>query len=233
MNLIQRIGLLSVLLCAAMLMVSGAAAAGPGGGPGQGNSLGQGGFTQRMAQGGPANQDAGSGQGNLMPANGQNANQGTNDNGQSGHQGPPGGTFGNMTGQMAMNMTPIGNMTWYGPDNSTADAMAFDHPPFDGNTTDENNWTAQGAATMGWPGGGNVTGPGGNLTAPEPVNGNMTHSWHHLDNSTANESQNQNGNNDRAGLQQESSANQAQDQKDSDLIAAFLKWFRSQTGSSS
>jgi len=105
-----------------------------------------------------------------------------------------------------------GNMTAF-------DNMTFRHSPTGSNMTDPGNWTAPGNRTM--------TGPG---------YGNMTPSHIPPDNGNANGSGNQNRQNIAAGTQpgqpQGTTMNQAQgqDQKDSDLITAFLTWIKGQSG---
>ena len=201
----RKIGLVPViLLCAAFALVPMVAAAGPG----QGN--------QGPAQGGTMNQGQGGGQGGMMmPNNQENAKPGP-DHSQGNTTapgGPPGGDFGNMTGNMTMPGPGFGNMTAF-------DNMTFSHPPMGSNMTAPGNWTAPGNRTMSWPG-----------------DGNMTPSRIPPDNGNASGSANQNVQNGVAGTQpgqpQAAGMNQAQsqDQKDSDLIAAFLKWLNGQSGS--
>jgi len=184
-------------------------------GPGQGNQ-GQGGFARGPAQGGSMNQGQGGGQGGMMmPDNNQNANPGTDHNqgNTTAPGGPPGGDFGNMTGNMAMTGPGYGNLT-------ALDNMSFSHPPMDSNMTAPGNWTTP-----------------DNMTMPGPGYGNMTPSQIPPDNGNATGSANQKGQNITAGTQpgqpQATGMNQTQgqDQKDSDLIAAFLKWLNGQSGS--
>jgi hypothetical protein len=138
-----------------------------------------------------------------------------------------------------MNMN-AGNGTWSGPGNMAMNNMTFGPPPSDSNATADNNWTAPDAMPMDWHhGGGNITGPEDNQTMSAPLGGNMTPPQAHSDNGNVNGPQNQNGQN--AGtvtpsVQQQgisASQTQSQDQKDSDLIAAFLKWLLGGQGSSS
>jgi len=245
MKTTQKIGLIPViLLCAAFAMVPMVAAAGPGQGINQGNNQGPGGSGPGPAQGDSMNQGPGGGQGGMiMPANGQDANQGTNDQNQGDaavHQGPPGGDFGNMTGPGPDANMNAGNDTWSGPGNMAMNNLTFGPPPVDSNATADNNWTAPDAMPMEWHHGrGNITGLENNQTVPAPLGGNMTPPQTPSDNGNANGSQNQNGQN--TGMtpssvqQQGNSLSQAQgkDQKDNDLIAAFLKWLEGQSGSSS
>ena len=253
MKTTQKIGLIPViLLCAAFVMVPMVAAAGPGQGSqqdtNQGNSPdGQGGFSQGPAQGGSMNQGQGGNQGGMMmPDNGQNTNTGSDQNpgNMTAPNGPPDRNFGNMTAAMTgpgdANTTAYENMTWHGQDRMTAGNMTFCHPPRDGNiTATSGNWTASDNTTMCQPGGENLSIPGGNMTAPKPADGNVTPPQAPSDNSSTNGPQNQNGNNAGAGTQPgqqqgiSASQTQSQDLKDSDLIAAFLKWLEGQSGSSS
>jgi hypothetical protein len=114
-----------------------------------------------------------------------------------------------MTGNMAMPGPGYGNMTAF-------DNMTFSHPPMDSNMTAPGNWTAP-----------------GNMTMPGPGYGNMTPSQLPPDNGNATGSANQNGQNTAAGTQpgQPQGTGMSQDQKDSDLIAAFLTWLKGQSGS--
>jgi hypothetical protein len=191
MKTTRKIGLLPVILvCAAFALVPLVAAAGPG----QGNQ-GQGGFSQGPAHDGSMNKDQG---GRMMPDNNQNANPGAdhNERNTTAPRGPPGGDFGNMTGNMTVTSPGYGNMT-------ALDNMTFSHPPMDG------NWTAPDNRTISWHGDGNATPP----QIPP-------------DNGTSTGSTNQNGQNVTDGTQPGQPQNQ--DQHDSDLIAAFLKWLRGQ-----
>lgn len=216
----KKIGLIAaVLFCAALVCVPVVSAAGPG-------------------QGMPGNNNQGNNQDQQGPAQGnQNNGQGSqtgNDNWQNGNTGFD-RQQGNMTRNMTMNMTRnisdnatmpgpmvLGNMTgFYGQDN-----MTFCQPPDDTNATDS-NWSAFNNTTFCQPRGGNMTFAKDNLTASnQTVDGNLTPPMQH-DNGNSYGAQNQNGNNagnNNSGQQQGSST--SGDQKDADLISAFLKWLK-------
>jgi hypothetical protein len=152
----------------------------------------------------------------MMPDNGQNSNAGSDQDpgNMTAPNSPPDRNFGNMTDNMTMpgpgntNMTAYGNMTWHGHDRMTAGNMTFCYPPRDGNTTATGNWTAPDNMTLCQLCGENSTIPGGNMTVPKPADGNVTPPQAPSDNGTTNWPQNQ---------------------KDSDLIATFLKWLNGQT----
>jgi len=147
---------------------------------------------------------------------------------------------GNMTRNMTMNMTRnisdnatmpgpmvLGNMTgFYGQDNVT-----FCQPP-DGTNATDSNWSGFNNTSICQPMNRNMTFSRDNQTAfnqtafNRTADGNLTGPAQH-DNGNSNSAQNQNGNNagnNNSGQQQGNSA--SQDQKDADLISAFLKWLK-------
>lgn len=246
----------AVLVCLAVVFVPMVSAAGPGQGqnPGstqQNNNQGQGGMGQGAgpAQGGNMNPGQGSGQGDSQgPGSGQNQNQGTDQQWGNGSvvKGPPDGSFGNLTGNMTRpdgrgdgnftafgnmtppngsgygNMTEFRNMTRFGPGNQTGLNVTFCPPGYSGNETDAANWS-----------GVNLTGcipMEGNWSS---MDGNRSHSQFFGGDNTANGLNGANSQNPQAGGQsgqpqsQSANADGSQDQKDSDLIAAFLKWLNS------
>jgi len=236
MKTTRKIGLIPViLLCAAFALVPMVAA--------QGNSQRQGDFSQGPSQGGSMNQGQCGQGGMMMPDNGQTANQGTNNQDQGNAavpHGPPVESLGNMTGPGPDVNMNTNNGTWSGPGNMAMNNMTFGPQHFDSNVTADNNWTTPNAVPMGWgPNGGNLTGPEDNLTAPNPMGGNMTLPQAPPNNGNANGLQNQNGQNAGTATpsvqQQGSSMSQAQgqDQKDNTLIEEFLAWLRGGQGSSS
>jgi hypothetical protein len=130
-------------------------------------------------------------------------------------------------GQGNGNMTEFGNMTGYGQGNMNEGNTTFTiPPPWDSNMT-AGNWTASDNTTMRQHG-------EGNLTMQKPQDGNVTSPRAPSDNGNANVTWNQNGNNAGTGSlsgQQQGNVSQAQgtqDQKDSDLLSAFLKWLNGQ-----
>ncbi|HVP96525.1 hypothetical protein [Methanoregula sp.] len=168
------------------------------------------------------------------PENGQNPGNGPDSfaGNATAHQGPQDRNFGNAS----WNATPPGpggdlNLTALGN-------TLFGQLPPDVNTTESNNWTMPFNTTGPQPGGQNVPLPAGNQTGPNPAGGNVTpRSPPALSgNGNANSGGNQMGTNTApaGGPQTTQQAGSAsQDQKDSDLIAAFLSWLRSGGSSSS
>jgi hypothetical protein len=181
----------------------------------------------------------------MMPGNGQNPGSGNDQN--NGNGAAPSGTPGNgQNGQnpgrdanpFAGNGTApqgrpdqnFGNASWNatppGPGgdlNLTAlGNTLFGQLPPDANATAGNNWTIPFNATGPRPDGQNVPQPAGNLTGQNPADGNVTPPVQpaHSGSGNANNGGNQVG----SGAAQTSSASQSQ--KDSDLIAAFLKWLQ-------
>jgi hypothetical protein len=160
------------------------------------------------------------------PGNGQNSNTGSDQNqgNATAPNGPPSRDFRNMTGNMTMPGPGNGNMNGHGLGNMTEGNTTFTiPPPWDSNMT-AGNWTPSDNTTMRQHG-------EGNLTMQKPQDGNVTPPQA---NGNTNGAQGQNGNNAGTGSQsgqQQGSVTQAQstqDQKDSDLISAFLKWLKGQ-----
>ncbi|WP_292370499.1 hypothetical protein [Methanoregula sp. UBA64] len=216
---LKKIGLVAaVLLVAALVCVPGVAAAGPGQGmPGNGQgSSGNQGQQGGFSQGPDNNQGSPNQQGNGQGANPRSGGQMGNT---TQRQGQPPGTFGNMTGnQTGPGPMVLGNMTSFGPGERFGP----------GNTTF-------------------CTATGDNTTACQPFSGNATQAWgnetrqhQYGDNSTwqfQHQVRAENGNNTGSapamngnsadkgfGQGQGSGQNSAQNQKDADLISAFLAW---------
>lgn len=214
----------AVLICAALVMVPLVSAAGPGQGFSPGGQPNQGQGNQMTPGNGGMGQNSGSGNGAAPgggPGNGQNSqNSGTGAQQFAGNETAPHGhhdhDFGNSGGNMTppapggdINLTAVGN-------------TLFDQLPPDSNMTADNNWTMPFNATGPQPGGQNQPLPAGNLTAPNPAGGNTTPPLQQAPSGTGNT--NNGGNQVGSGSGQTGST--SQDQKDSDLIAAFLRWLR-------
>jgi hypothetical protein len=228
MKMKRSIGCIAaVLICAALLCIPGALAAGQEmpDGQDQGGPQGQHGGSDQgpgQAPGGQQNQGQTNGQGGMArPEGGGNGPSGSD--GMAGNaterQGPPPGNFGNMTGNEtapgqwdAGNMTAFNEMARHGPGNMTfcnaTDGNDTPCQPFDGN------------ATQAW----------GNESFRHQYGDNSTMQFRHeIQAGNGNETGNApsaNGNAaDRGSAQgQGSGQNSGQNQKDADLIAAFLAW---------
>ena len=181
MKTIRKLGLVTaVLVCAALVMVPLASAAGPGQGFSPQGQSGQGQRNMMMPDNGGNGRDTGSGNGqnagNGMPHGGAQGNSGQNPgagttpfsgNGTA-PQRPPDQNFGNTNGSTTppgpggdLNLTALGN-------------TLFGQLPPDVNATESNNWTMPFNATGPQPGWQNQHLQEGNLTAPGPDGGNTT-----------------------------------------------------------
>lgn len=213
----QKIGLIPVvLLCAAFFMIPMVAAAGNSPGTDAGNNQNPGGFIGSPSQSGSMNPGQATGQnGQMMPANGQSKNTGSDQ------------TMGNTTapnGQPGGNFSNRGNRTMTAPDgnrtlqmNGTyAGNLMFGHDNRDFNMTLQQNRTSLDNSTPSWHGHGNMT-----LQASlENSNSSGISARNGMDAALEN----------RAGQQQAGNTSQSQlaNQTDSDLISAFLNWLKGQ-----
>ena len=224
MKMKRSIGCIAaVLFCAALLCIPGALAAGQGmqNGQDQGGPQGQHGGSDQgpgQAPGGQQNQGQENGQGSMArPESGGTGQSGLDRmaGNATERQGPPPDGFGNMTGNQtapgqwdAGNMTAFGDMARHGPGN-----MTF------------------------------CNATGDNATPCQPFEGNATHAWgnetfrHQFNNESAGQhagdtnvtppaqqGNGQAGNGGQGSQGQGSGQNSGQNQKDTDLIAAFLAW---------
>jgi len=214
----------AALICAALVMVPLVSAAGPGQGFSPGGQMNQGQDNQISPGSGGMGQNTGSGNGAAPgggPGNGQNSQDtGTGSPSFAGNETAPhehhDHDFGNFSGNMTppepsgdLNLTAVGN-------------TLFGQLPPDSNMTADNNWTIPFNATGPQPGGQNQPLPAGNLTAPNPAGGNTTPP---LQQASPGGSNANNGGN-QAGSGSGQAGSTSQDQKDSDLISAFLQWLK-------
>ncbi|ABS54733.1 hypothetical protein Mboo_0211 [Methanoregula boonei 6A8] len=247
MTTVRKIVLASaVLICAALVMVPLVSAAGPGQGFSPGGQQNQGQGNQIAPGNGGNGNNPGSGN-DQNSGNGAMASGGPG-NGQN-RQTPGAGIqpfAGNMTAPQGQPDQNFGNASWNatppGPGgalNLTAVGNAlFGQLPPDANATGSNNWTnnwtMQLNATGLKPDGQNVPLPAGNLTGHNPADGNVTPPSQPALSGNGNTNNAGNQNNAGTATQGYSSGPQAgstsqsasQDQKDSNLIEAFLTWLR-------